>query len=82
MRRASEMLHANCWPWQGGTMALVSGVVVTVLLVATMTTGQAGGLSDWLLPGKGSQPAQAPQSPADAALASVRLRVDGMVCYG
>jgi hypothetical protein len=63
-------------------MVLGGGVWATVFLVATVTAGQTGGLFDWLFIGKGVQRVEAPVSQGNAPLATVRLHVDGMVCYG
>jgi hypothetical protein len=53
-----------------------------VLLVATVAAGQTAGLFDWLVAGKGPQRSEATSSQGNTPLATVRLHVDGMVCYG
>ena len=62
--------------------ALQRGAFVAVLLAATVVAAQAGGLLEQLITGKGTQRTEAPGPPGSAALATVRLTVEGMVCYG
>ena len=77
-RRASAARPAPHWavPVLGG------GVVALLLLVATVTNGQARGLFDWFFTGKEAQRSDASPAQQHAPLATVRLRVEGMVCYG
>ena len=82
MARLVHMAHAGRDLLRWEVRSLGRGVLAILLLVATTTPGQTGGLLDWLFPGKGSQGSEAPRSEPGAALASVRLTVEGMVCYG
>lgn len=82
MRHVSAPVYPVCRPRRRGTPALVAFILMTGLLVVAVPSGQAGGLSDWLFPGKGSPPAEAPQPPVNASLATICLTVEGMVCYG
>jgi hypothetical protein len=59
---------------------LGGGVVVMGLLLATVTSGQMGGLFARLLTGKGSPRAAGLLSQGNAPLAIVRLTVEGMTC--
>ncbi len=52
------------------------------MLAATVVAAQAGGLLERLLTGKGTQRTEAPGSLGSAALTTVRLAVEGMVCAG
>lgn len=81
MRGAFDTAQTDRRPQRWAATVLGGGVLATVLLVAMVTAGQAG-LFDWLLPGKGAQRPQAPPSPTSASVATVRLTVEGMVCYG
>ena len=64
-------------------MARLGGVtLVTMLLVAGVTAAQAGGLFERLFTGEGQKRSEAPPSQVSAPLATVRLSVEGMVCYG
>jgi len=76
--RASTDYQPRRWP----AAVLGGGVMAVVLLVATVVGGEAGGLFDWLFTGKRTQGSQAPQPQGSTPLASVLLRVEGMVCYG
>jgi hypothetical protein len=72
------MTRARQW-----TMLLVGGGMLTaVLLVAFGTMRPARGLWDQRLIGQSPQRAEASPSQAHVPLASVRLAVEGMVCYG
>jgi len=62
--------------------ALRSGAFAVVMLAATVVAAQAGGLLERLLTGKGTQRTEAPGSLGSAALTTVRLAVEGMVCAG
>jgi len=53
-----------------------------MLLVATVTAAQAGGLFEKLFTGREAQRADTPRPQGSAPLATVRLSVEGMVCYG
>jgi hypothetical protein len=69
-------------PRRRAVTALRGGAFVVVLLAATVVTAQAGGLFEKLFTGKGTPGTEAPRPPGSAALATVRLTVEGMVCYG
>jgi hypothetical protein len=58
------------------------GMLIATLLVAFGTVRPTGGLWDQLRMGQGPQRAEAAPSQANAPLATVRLAVEGMVCYG
>lgn len=58
-----------------------SGIFATLLLVATVTAAPAAGLFEKLFTSKTAPRTEAP-SQGNAALATVRLTVEGMVCYG
>jgi len=77
-RRASPARPLPRW----AVLVLGGGVLAMLLLVATVTDGQARGLFDWLFPGKEAQRSDASPSQQHAPLATVRLRVEGMVCSG
>jgi hypothetical protein len=67
-------------PWvmailRGGTFALM-------LLAAVAADAQAGGLLERLLTGTASQRPDAPPPQGEGSLSTVRLTVEGMVCYG
>lgn len=81
MRCASGTAHTDRRPLRWAVTVRRSGALATVLLVTMVTAGQAG-LFDWLLPGKGAQRPEAPRSSTSAPVATVRLTVEGMVCYG
>lgn len=81
MRRASGMGHPDRWPLRWATV-LAGGVLAAVFLMTVATTARAGGLFDWLFPRQGPPRSAAPPAPAGAPLATVRLAVEGMVCYG
>ena len=61
---------------------LGKGALAVVLLAATVVAAQAGGLLEKFFTGKGTQRTEAPGPPGSAALATVRLTVEGMVCAG
>jgi hypothetical protein len=69
-------------PQRRAMTALQEGAFAVVLLAATVVAAQAGGLLEKLFTGKEPQRTEAPGSPGSAALATVRLTVEGMVCYG
>ena len=72
------MTRARRW-----TMLLLGGGMLTAtLLVAFVAMRPTGGLWDQLLIGQRPPRAEASSSQADAPLATVRLAVEGMVCYG
>jgi hypothetical protein len=72
------MTRARQW-----TMLLVGGgMLIATLLVAFGAVRPTGDLWDQLCIGQGPQRAEASPSQAHAPLASVRLAVEGMVCYG
>ena len=62
-------------------MLLAGCVLATILLVIAAIGTEAGGLFDWLFRGKDPQRMEVPSSQASAPLATVSLRVEGMVCY-
>lgn len=82
MERASERKYSDRRPQHWTVTALQSGAFAVVLLAATVVAAQAGGLLEKLFTGKGTPRTEAPGSSASAALATVRLTVEGMVCYG
>jgi hypothetical protein len=57
-------------------------MLTAVLLVASGAMRPTGGLWDQRLMGHPPQQAEASPSQAHAPLATVRLAVEGMVCYG
>jgi hypothetical protein len=63
-------------------MLLGGGMLTAVLLVAFGAMRPIGGLWDQLRIGQSPQRAEASPSQANAPLATVRLAVEGMVCYG
>jgi hypothetical protein len=71
------MRRARQW-----TMMLLSGgMLIATLLVALGAVRQTGGLWDQLRMGQRPQRAEASPSQANTPLATVRLAVEGMVCY-
>jgi len=60
----------------------MGGVFAIAVLVAAVRAAQTGSLFERLFTPKEAQCAEASTSPENAALASVRLTVEGMVCYG
>jgi hypothetical protein len=82
MRHRARRIHPDRRPRHWAVMVLCGGVMATVLLVAAVTDGQAAGLFDWLLTQKSPQRAEAPPSQGNTPLATVRLHVEGIVCYG
>ena len=82
MTRASRMAHAGQRLLRLAIIVLGGGVLSTALLVVTATAAQTGGLLDRLFPGKGSQRSEGPPSQGTGPLATIRLTVEGMVCYG
>jgi hypothetical protein len=65
------------------TMMLVGGGMLTAtMLVAFGAVRSTGSLWDQLRMGQGLQRVEAAPSQANAPLATVRLAVEGMVCYG
>jgi hypothetical protein len=82
MRHRARRSHPDRWPRYWAVMVLCGGVMATVLLVATVTDGQAGGLFDGLFTQKSPQRAETAPSQGNTPLATVRLHVEGMVCYG
>jgi hypothetical protein len=81
VRRAAHRVHPHGWSRRWMVTVLGGGMVVMGLLIATVTTGQMGGLFAWLLTGKGSPRVAGRLSQGDAPLAIVRLTVEGMTCY-
>jgi hypothetical protein len=63
-------------------MRLGGGMLIATLLVAFAAVRPTGGLWDQLRMGQGVPRAEAVPSQANAPLATVRLAVEGMVCYG
>lgn len=82
MRHASRRAHPDRRSRHWAVTILGRGVLATVLLVATAVDGQAGGLFDRLFAGKEPQRSEASPSQGNVPLATVHLRVEGMVCYG
>ena len=82
MECASERKYPDRRPQCRAVAALQRGALAAVLLAATVVSAQAGGLLEKLFTGKELQRTEAPGSPGSAALATVRLMVEGMVCYG
>lgn len=82
MTRATPMARAGQRLLRLAIVILGGAVLATALVVVTATAAQTGGLLDWLFPGKGSQRSEAPLSQGTGPLATVRLTVEGMVCYG
>jgi hypothetical protein len=72
------MKRARQWTMIG----LGGGMLTAVLLVAFGAMRPTGGLWDQRLIGQSAQQAEAAPSQANAPLATVRLAVEGMVCYG
>lgn len=82
MRRVSRRASPDRPLPRWAVLVLGGGVLTMLLLVATATDGQARGLFDWLFTGKEAQRSAAAPAQQQAPLATVRLRVEGMVCYG
>lgn len=82
MECASEQRYSDRRPQRHAVVALRRGVLAAVLLAATVVAAQAGGLLEKLFTGKGTQHTEASGPPGSAALATVRLTVEGMICYG
>jgi hypothetical protein len=61
---------------------LGGGMMIATLLVAFGVVRPTGGLWDQLRMGREFPRVEAAPSQANAALATVRLAVEGMVCYG
>ncbi len=61
---------------------LGGGMLAAMLLVAFGAMRHTGGMRDQLLMGYEPQRAEAAASQGNTPLATVRLRVEGMVCYG
>jgi ferric-dicitrate binding protein FerR (iron transport regulator) len=81
MACASERKYPDRRPRRRAVAILRGEAFAAVLLAAAVVTAQAGGLLEKLFTGKGTQRTEAPGPPGSAALATVRLTVDGMVCY-
>jgi hypothetical protein len=81
MRRAVHRVRPDGWSLRWMVTVLGGGVVAMALLIATVTTGQMGGLFGWLLTGKGSPRVERPPAQGNTPLAIVRLTVEGMTCY-
>jgi hypothetical protein len=81
MRPAAHRVRPDGWSLRRLVTVLGGGVVAMAVLIATVTTGQMGGLFAWLLTGKGSPRAERLPSQGNAPLAIVRLTVEGMTCY-
>ncbi|MGH8057586.1 MAG: hypothetical protein ACREOH_10185 [Candidatus Entotheonellia bacterium] len=82
MEAISAREYPDRRPQRRAMAALQGGAFVVVLLAATVIAVQAGGLLEKLLTGKERQRTEAPGHPGSAAQATVRLTVEGMVCYG
>ena len=82
MECASERRDPDRRPRRRAVAILRKGAIAAVLLAAAVVTVQAGSLLEKLFTGKGTQRTEAPGPPGSAALATVRLTVDGMVCAG
>jgi hypothetical protein len=72
------MRRARQWT----VIGLGGGMLTAVLLVAFGAMRPVGGPWDQRLAGQRPQQAEAAPSQAYAPLATVRLAVEGMVCYG
>jgi hypothetical protein len=68
--------------WQWTVIGVGGGLLTAALLVASGAMRPTGGLWDQGLVGQSPQQAEAAPSQANAPLATVRLAVEGMVCYG
>ena len=82
MECASEWRDPDRRPQHRAVVALQRGAFAALVLVTAVVTAQAGSLLEKLFTGKGTPGTEAPGSPGGAALATVRLTVEGMVCYG
>jgi hypothetical protein len=82
MRRMSGMGYPDRRPLRWTVTVLGGGALAAVFLLTVATTVRAGGLFDWLFPRKGPQRSEALSTPAGTPLTTVRLAVEGMVCYG
>ena len=82
MEGISEREYLDRRPRRRAMAALQGGAFAVVLLAATVVATQAGGLLEKLFTGKEPQRTEAPGPPGSAALATVRLTVEGMVCAG
>lgn len=82
MACASARTDPDRRPQRRGVAILRKGAFAVVVLAATVATAQAGGLLEKLITGKGSQRTEVSGVPGSAVLATVRLTVEGMVCYG
>ena len=82
MEGISERKYPDRRPRRRAMAALQGGAFAVVMLAATVVTSQAGGLLEKLITGKGTPGPEAPAPPGSAAQATVRLTVEGMVCYG
>ncbi len=82
MKRASDRVRPDRWPRRWAVTTLDGGIFAAVLLVAIVTAAQAGGLFERLFTGKDSQRSEAPRPQGSTPLATIRLNVEGMVCYG
>jgi hypothetical protein len=80
MKRTSDAVDPNRRR-RRRALALSCGVFATLLLGAAVAAAPAAGLLERLFSGKAAPRTEAP-SQGDAALATVRLTVEGMVCYG
>lgn len=82
MTRAFHMAHAGQRLLRLAIIVLSGGVLAAALLVVTATAAQAGGLFEKLFTGKEAQRAETPRPQGSIPLATIRLNVEGMVCYG
>jgi hypothetical protein len=82
MACASARRDPDRRPQRRAVAILRNGALAVVVLAATVVAAQAGGLLEKLFTGKEPQRPEAPGPPGSAALATVRLTVDGMVCAG
>lgn len=82
MACASARRDPNRRPQRRAVAILRKGALAVVLLAAAVVAAQAGGLLEKLFTGQGTQRTEAPGPPGSAALATVRLTVEGMVCAG
>ena len=82
MACASARRDPDRRPERRAVAILRTGALAVVVLAATVVAAQAGGLWEKLFTGQRTQRMEVPGSPGSAALATVRLTVDGMVCAG